>query len=97
MLVSPSFSSREQATANPFPLNPTSVRDDKSMDSLAISKEAGRAALQLSRSDSQLAVTLSKSELKRVIPTRPVSCIGFPQRRLRDGDPDGSAAKPEIK
>ena len=44
------------------------------MDSLAISKEAGRAALQLSRSDSQLAVTLSKSELKRLIPTRPVSC-----------------------
>jgi hypothetical protein len=39
------------------------------MDSLAISKEVGRAALQLSRSHSQLAVTLSKSELKRLITT----------------------------
>jgi hypothetical protein len=43
---------------------PTSPTDDKSMNSLAISEEAGGVALQLSRSHSQSAVTLSKSELK---------------------------------
>jgi hypothetical protein len=41
------------------------------MDSPAISKEGGRDALQLSKWQSQLAVTPSKSELKRLIPTPP--------------------------
>src|ERR1700757_3468549 len=58
---------RKQATANPIPLNPTSPIDDKSRDSLAVSREAGRVALRLSRLPSQLAVRLSKSELKRLI------------------------------
>ena len=41
------------------------------MFSLAMSKEAGGISPQLSRSHSQLAVTMSKSELKRLIPTTP--------------------------
>jgi len=62
---------REQATASPFPLIQHRQEITTSMDSLAVSKEAGRAALQLSRSHSQLEVTLSKSELKRLIPNAP--------------------------
>jgi hypothetical protein len=71
--VTPSFFHRSASHCKPFPLNPTSPTDDKSKGSLAISKEACGVALQLSRSHRQLAITLSKSELKRLISTTPLA------------------------
>ena len=83
MLVAPSSSHPSTSHCKPLSINPTSLTDDKSNNSLAISKEGRRSRSPTFTIAQSIGGHASKSELKRLIPTTPVVPIGARTDLLR--------------